>query len=723
MAALPTKAGPVKKKIIELDSSMLVLIIANPVEICLSIKDGLKKLGFNNTINCDDTLKAINIIKEQKVGFIICLYKMPHMDALELMEEVFNDPEISRKPYVIIDKDADEGDLALMKEREADAFMDIPVSQKLLADTVRKLWNKYNSKNSHEFLMEKARVAQLTTQYDIALKLYTAIAGHKSRIVQGRAYLGMARVYAKMDAVDEAVSNFHKALTQLPFKVHPHQELGKIFLSMGFSEQALHHFQTAIDISPKNPYRYEVLADIYIQHAKYQETLDLVQKAVDLGFDPEPLTAAKADALFHTQQNQEALTLYSQILQKTGSFDLSLLNKIAICFKRQKQYPQALSFYEKSLAKVKNNAELYFNYALSFVQTDQRDKAAEALKTAIKFKSPYYKAQRYLFILQKQNDKVKLMDQLTIKSAYLINLSYLSVLPYLEDRLNFIMTTVKQITDTLTEALPVILDTSKASNTDNAEVAKTLENQTKKEDEIGSEFMKEASHQDFLRQLVEAYKETLSITNQLLSNNRQFGPDVLQPAIDEIMKVQHLPYLQDAHETTLGKSACAKNLMDFSIGLYSYLSASNNYLFSELVNSSQKMSICIEDLISVKAKSSADVAKHLKKSEGGAGNSLTSENSAQLMANLDKNANKETEYLLNICGTLDKQQQLRLKVEPLLSMHRYMVNQLRALQDYEYLDAEKKFGQRCVGFWKEFVPTIRLKQERQDFFTALNSGD
>ncbi len=711
-----------KQKYISLSTSMKFLVVADPVENGQPIIAGLKKLGFNKFFSTDKPIKAIDSILKEKIEFVFCQYNLDHMDALELMEEIFNDPKFPRIPFVIYSKEVDEADIALMREREADSFLPIPFSQKAIADNVKTLFSKYNNKKNYEYLVEQARLAVLNDQLPTARKIYQALTEHSSRIVQGRAFLGLGRIGLIQNSVDEAINNFSEALTRMLFKVHPNQELGKIFLSLGFTEQALIHFKAAIDLSPKNPYRYRVLAEIYNEHEKYSRTLELIEQAISLELPVDEMKMARADALFHSEKPSEALALYTQILQETGNFDISLLNKIAICFKKQGQFDQAIAFYETTMQKVKKSAELRLNIALTYHQLKKAEDAVKYMKEAVKLNPKYYKAQKLLAMMEKNHEVVKAINSKLNRSSFILSLCFLKVLPYIRETMAYMLETVTYISEVLMEALPFLMDLPKnvkwdTNDMDQANISKMIKGKEKKEEQIVEAFFKEGYHLDFITQLINAFTASMDAFEKL-HNGKKYNPELLLDLAWKLRKLQPMPYLQKIHEKTLGELSPKTNLLVFSVKVYFYFRQSINYLFSEVIHSSQKMAICIEELVAYKTLSSKQLVDQIKKSEqekGGAHNQFgLSSRSGNMLEALSKQNDEDIEHLKSICQTLEFQRKLRFKLEPLLNIFTHMCEHFNRLETMDFIDAEKEFG-GVQKFWQPFNSTMRVEAEKQRF--------
>ena len=400
-----------KQNFVELLSSFKYLIVSENSSYADAVQSGLKKLGFRHftTLNC--SLKAIDYIKTHPIDFIFCQYEIPLMNALEFMEEIFANDEIVKIPFVIMSSKVKKADLAYMQERGADCFIKVPVDQKALAAVIKRLQYAYTNVKSPVYILEKIRLAVMKFDYGNAHILCDILKKFPDTNVRGRAFLAKGRVFIKQNAIEEATKCFQQAFRFLHFKVHPHQELGTIYLQMGLTDQALWHFQEAIDISPKNPYRYLVVGEIYIQYKAYQKAQTLITGSKRFLDESDYLDLIQFDVFFYLDQTEMAIKLFEKMKVGARELSISYLNKVAICFKRLKLFPKALHLYRQTLVDDSDNPELNFNLALLLYQTGKQAEALTAIKKAIQVKDGFYKAQRYLAMIEGDHAAVELIKK------------------------------------------------------------------------------------------------------------------------------------------------------------------------------------------------------------------------------------------------------------------------------------------------------------------------
>mgnify|MGYP005704713613 FL=1 len=77
------------------EPNMTILVVDDFSTMRRIVKNILRQLGFNNTIEADDGTTAIEKLKSEKVDFVITDWNMPKMTGLELVKMIRSDPELN----------------------------------------------------------------------------------------------------------------------------------------------------------------------------------------------------------------------------------------------------------------------------------------------------------------------------------------------------------------------------------------------------------------------------------------------------------------------------------------------------------------------------------------------------------------------------------------------------------------------------------------------------
>ena len=71
------------------DLSINILIVDDFATMRRIVRNILKQLGYNNIFEADDGTSAVEILKREKIQFIISDWNMPQMSGIDLLKTVY----------------------------------------------------------------------------------------------------------------------------------------------------------------------------------------------------------------------------------------------------------------------------------------------------------------------------------------------------------------------------------------------------------------------------------------------------------------------------------------------------------------------------------------------------------------------------------------------------------------------------------------------------------
>jgi len=113
-----------------------ILIVDDEAHIRELINFNLKNNGYK-TIEADNGISALKIIKEEKPSIVLLDLMLPGMDGFEVCKEVRKNNEISATPIIMITAKGEEFDKVLGLELGADDYMTKPFSVRELLARVK----------------------------------------------------------------------------------------------------------------------------------------------------------------------------------------------------------------------------------------------------------------------------------------------------------------------------------------------------------------------------------------------------------------------------------------------------------------------------------------------------------------------------------------------------------------------------------------------------------
>jgi two-component system chemotaxis response regulator CheY len=124
-------------------SDLVFLIVDDIAGMRKTVKNMLRMLGVSQTLEADDGVSALAILKEEKsVGFIICDWNMPAMSGIELLEILKNMPEYRLIPFLMITAEMSEERIAQAAEVDVDSFLIKPFVANVLQDRIVETFNR-----------------------------------------------------------------------------------------------------------------------------------------------------------------------------------------------------------------------------------------------------------------------------------------------------------------------------------------------------------------------------------------------------------------------------------------------------------------------------------------------------------------------------------------------------------------------------------------------------
>ncbi len=85
-----------------MDTSLKVLVVDDFATMRRIVKGVLKQLGFNDVVEANDGKLALDELKKDSYGLIVCDWNMPNMTGLELLQVVRKDAELKDIPFVMV---------------------------------------------------------------------------------------------------------------------------------------------------------------------------------------------------------------------------------------------------------------------------------------------------------------------------------------------------------------------------------------------------------------------------------------------------------------------------------------------------------------------------------------------------------------------------------------------------------------------------------------------
>lgn len=389
---------------IELSPDISFLVVDTSSTMREGVMQCLKKMGFLKVFQAMDGMSAIELLKRETVGFIICDRYLDKMSGMEFLKELRETPELGRAPFMMMAGEIPKEDILFAAEFGIDGYLKKPFVLKDVSVRIAACVERFNSPNSSEAKFENARILYLKGSYEEALTCYTEMLGQMPQ--SARAKVGKARCERALGREEEAEKTLLESIEVNSMYVHAHHELGLIYLQRKDIEKAKTCFAKAIELSPQNPIRYEAIADILMRNQQFEQAEEYLTKAVKLELAYPVLFEQLGKALFAQKKLERAYRYFEKALAIQPN-NVSFLNSMGICMKEQGKFEEALKFYNQALKFRSDDTKVLFNKVLCLIQLNEYDRARKICLQILTISPNYEKAKKKIEEIDALEKKAK----------------------------------------------------------------------------------------------------------------------------------------------------------------------------------------------------------------------------------------------------------------------------------------------------------------------------
>ena len=125
-----------------MDKSMKILIVDDFSTMRRIIKNLLRELGFNNTVEADDGDSALPLLKAGGIEFLITDWNMPNMPGIELLKHVRADPATRDLPVLMVTAEASREQIVQAAEAGVNGYVIKPFTAQTLEQKISKIFER-----------------------------------------------------------------------------------------------------------------------------------------------------------------------------------------------------------------------------------------------------------------------------------------------------------------------------------------------------------------------------------------------------------------------------------------------------------------------------------------------------------------------------------------------------------------------------------------------------
>ena len=360
------------------------LVIDDQENIRSSIKTMLKSAGHNNIVMVESGKKALTILEEEHVKFVITDWHMPGMDGIELLKIIRKNPDTLDLPVLMVSDESSSQKFAYALEESVDGFLLKPFNELDFLDTLNKITEKKSKISPLQASVNKIRGLMLRKAYQDA-------------IAQGNKLLEEQKenpdiLYLVADC-NFRIKQYKEAKALLD-QLMDNNPTSKIMHLYGKVCMCSRDFSSAIDIMNKacdeNPLNLDRRIDVMkacLATGRVEDAEAACAKV--LRGDPTDLNLVEVGKTYLKRGNLEKA---GEVLLKTLDpipETASTFNNYALQLRKQGKLKESIKQYENCIKVVPHHPVILLNFGRALMEAEDYKQAVRRLNTAVK-KNPDY---------------------------------------------------------------------------------------------------------------------------------------------------------------------------------------------------------------------------------------------------------------------------------------------------------------------------------------------
>ncbi|HBC58552.1 MAG TPA: chemotaxis protein CheY [Gammaproteobacteria bacterium] len=125
-----------------MNKDMRVLVVDDFSTMRRIIKNLLRDLGFNNTVEADDGSSALALLQESHFDFVISDWNMPGMEGIELLEKVRADEKLCKLPFLLVTAESKREQIVQAAEAGVNGYIVKPFTAATLQEKIEKIFER-----------------------------------------------------------------------------------------------------------------------------------------------------------------------------------------------------------------------------------------------------------------------------------------------------------------------------------------------------------------------------------------------------------------------------------------------------------------------------------------------------------------------------------------------------------------------------------------------------
>ncbi|MBN4079201.1 chemotaxis response regulator CheY [Beggiatoa alba] len=125
-----------------MDNNVKILIVDDFSTMRRIIKNLLRDLGYTNTLEADDGLTALPILKGGGIEFLVTDWNMPGMQGIDLLREVRADASLASLPVLMVTAEQKREQIVEAAEAGVNGYIVKPFTAQTLKEKIDKIFER-----------------------------------------------------------------------------------------------------------------------------------------------------------------------------------------------------------------------------------------------------------------------------------------------------------------------------------------------------------------------------------------------------------------------------------------------------------------------------------------------------------------------------------------------------------------------------------------------------
>lgn len=210
------------------------------------------------------------------------------------------------------------------------------------------------------FLFNLALAQFESGEIDDAISNYQKALKHNSKL--HKVHFNLAKAYKAKGELLKAIKSYEKAIQLDKTYLKAYFDLGDLFLSQGQLDQAISVFKKAVANNKNSAKASSMLAGCYVKNNQCDEALAMYKKQVNLEPNSAVANHNVGVSLWKLGQTEDAIKYYKQAIELNPNYEDALVH-IGVAFMAINDSTNAIKSYKKCIAINGQNTAALFNYA------------------------------------------------------------------------------------------------------------------------------------------------------------------------------------------------------------------------------------------------------------------------------------------------------------------------------------------------------------------------